>query len=122
MTLGDRLRNMRKEKHKTLREVNDETGVNYANLSEIERGEHGCNSSTLQILADYYGCTTDYLLGYTENPNAIKVNVADNDGKISTIDYILLDKVKGFTVEDMNKVFEYVDFLKSKKEVEKDEK
>ena len=122
MTLGERLRELRKEKRKTLREVNDATGIDYSNLSQIERGDHGCNSSTLQILADYYQVTTDYLLGYTDNPKAIKVNVADNTGNISSIDYVLLDKVKGFTVEDMNKVFEYVDFLKAKKEVEKNEK
>ena len=118
MTLGEKLRDLRKEKRKTLRQVNDETGIDYSNLSQIERGEHGCNSSTLQILADYYGCTTDYLLGYTDTPKAIHIQVLDNDGTITELQHELLDLTKGFTADDFQKVNSYIEFLKSKKEVE----
>lgn len=51
---GDRLRELRREKGKTLREVNVDTGISYSGLASVERGENSCNTSTLKILADYY--------------------------------------------------------------------
>ena len=71
---GDRLRELRKEKGKTLREVNDDTGISYSGLASIERGENSCNTSTLKILADYYDVPTDYLLGLSNQRNGIKTN------------------------------------------------
>ena len=59
---GDRLRELRREKGKTLREVNVDTGISYSGLASIERGENSCNTSTLKILADYYNVPIDYLL------------------------------------------------------------
>ncbi len=64
---GDRLRELRKEKRKTLREVNEDTGISYSGLASIERGENSCNASTLKILSEYYGVSTDYLLGNTSS-------------------------------------------------------
>ena len=115
MTLGEKLRTLRKEQHKTLRQVNDDTGISFSNLSEIERGEHGCTSDTLKILANYYGVTFDYLLGKTESPNAVILNVADADGTLTKIQHELLDATKGLTADDLIKINEYIDFLKSKK-------
>lgn len=114
MILGERLKELRKNKQKTLRQVNDDTGISFSNLAEIERGEHGCNAETLNILAKYYNVSADYLLGKTDNPNAIVMQVLDNDGSITEVEYTLIDKLKGLTIEDMIKVDEYVDFLKSK--------
>lgn len=125
MTLGEKLREMRKEQRKTLRQVYEDTGIDYSNLAKLERGEHGCNSSTLQILADYYGCTTDYLLGYTDNPNPTKIvdiEVWEQDGTITKLQHELLDLTKGFTVDDFQIVNSYIEFLKSKKDESKNEK
>ena len=119
MTVGERLRELRKEKRKTLRDINDELGISYSNLAAVERGDHGCNASTLNMLANYYNVSIDYILCKTDNPKATIIQVADSDGSITSIEYELLDKVKGFTTDDMQKVFEYVDFIKSKSEVKK---
>lgn len=122
MTIGERLRDLRKQNRKTLREVNEDTGINYANLSEIERNEHGCNAETLKILADYYGVTVDYILGNTDKPKAINIQVAEMDGSITDLQYELLDLTKGFTADDFQKVNDYIELLKAKKEVDKNEK
>ena len=112
--IGERLKELRKNKHKTLRQVSQDTTISNSNLSEIENGVHGCNADTLNILAKYYNVSIDYLLGKTDNPNAIVMQVLDNDGSITEVEYTLIDKLKGLTIEDMIKVDEYVDFLKSK--------
>ena len=119
MTIGERLKQLRIENRKTLRQVSDDTTISNSNLSEIENNVHGCNADTLNILANYYNVSMDYLLGKTDNPKATIIQVADSDGSITSIEYELLDKVKGFTTDDMQKVFEYEDFIKSKSEVKK---
>ena len=118
--VGSRLRELRKNNNKTLRQVNDATGIDYSNLAQIERGEHGCNSDTLKILADYYGVTTDYLLGKTSKPNAIQITYADADGVVTNLEYELIERTKGFDVDDFHKVLEYIDFIKTVKEKESD--
>lgn len=115
MDLGTRLKQLRKEKHKTLRDVNNDLGLSYSNLASIERGEHNCNADTLKMLAQYYGVSTDYLLCKTDNPNAQIISVADADGTLTKIEYELLDKVKGLTIEDFIEINRYIDFIKSKK-------
>jgi transcriptional regulator with XRE-family HTH domain len=115
--LGERLRELRKQKRKTLRQVQDDLGINYSNLAQIERGEHNCNSDTLGMLAQYYGVSIDYLLGNIDKPNVVNIQVVDDDGTITDLQYELLDMTKGLTVDDMHKISEYVDFLKSRKEV-----
>lgn len=70
MTIGDRLRELRKEKRKTLRDVGLETGIDYSGLAQIERGERNCNTTTLEILSKYYHVSADYLLGNTEDKNS----------------------------------------------------
>ena len=118
MNIGERLRDARKMRNKTLREVNNDTGIDFSNLAQIERGVHGCTSATLKILADYYNVTTDYLLGNTDNPNAVVLQVNDADGFSATIEHEIIEKMKGFSVTDFQKVSEYIDFLKSKKKME----
>ena len=122
MDLGTRLRELRTKKRITLRQVQEDTGINFSNLAQIERGEHSANSETLKILANYYGVSYDFLLGNTNNPNAQIISVADADGTLTKIEYELLDKVKGLTIDDIIKINEYIDFLKSKNKGGSDEK
>lgn len=117
--IGSRLKELRQSKRLTLREVSDATGLSNSNISELETGEHGCTIGTLKILSDFYNVTTDYLIGTSNNPKATIIQVADSDGSITSIEYEIMDKIKGFTNEDMQKVLEYVDFIKSKSEVKK---
>ena len=115
MAFSNRLRQLRKERGLTLQEVAEQLGMSKSNLSELETGEHGCTNATLQILARFYNVSTDYLNGTTDNPNAQIVTVADADGTLTKIEYELLDKVKGLTIEDFIEINRYIDFIKSKK-------
>lgn len=62
---------MFKERFKTLRQskglsqyrLADELGISRARISNYELGEREPNFSTLCMIADYFGVTTDYLLG-----------------------------------------------------------
>lgn len=112
---GDRLRMLRKNNNKTLRDVENDTNIAYSGLAAIERGERSCNSTTLEILANYYGVSTDYLLGKTDEKDIQKVIVYDADGTITEMQHKLIDATKGMTTDDMYEICKYVDYIKSKK-------
>lgn len=98
-----------------------EIGTTQSTLSRNINGVHEPKAEVIEKIAKYFNVSVDYLLGNTDKPNAIKLKVADADGTITGIEYELLNKVKGFTTDDLEKVLDYVDYIKSKKG-DKDEK
>lgn len=45
-----------------------DTGISTGNISDWESGRSMPTAKKLDILANYFGCSIDYLLGRTENP------------------------------------------------------
>lgn len=63
---GKRLKELRKEKHKTQVEMAQLLDCTDRHYQRMEYGYINVPSLTLIRLADYFGVTTDYLLGRTE--------------------------------------------------------
>ena len=53
----NRIREIRKSKHKTLADISGSIGISVAYLSEIERGSRHGTEGTLQLIADALGVT-----------------------------------------------------------------
>ena len=71
--IGDRIKVLRKEKglsQKALAEQLQLKGFDFNDLTilRIERGERFVADYELGVLADYFNVSSDYLLGYTNNP------------------------------------------------------
>jgi len=62
---SDRLKSLRKEKNLTLAELGKDVGLTNATISRYESGARKPSQDILEILADYFEVTTDYLLGRT---------------------------------------------------------
>ena len=67
--LGGRLRELRKEKKLKQRELAALLGITEVHYRRVEAGKINIPTLTLCALADYYGVTTDYLLGRSEQRN-----------------------------------------------------
>lgn len=50
-------------------QLSAETGISTGNLSDWKKGRSMPTSAKLTILADYFNCSVDYLLGRTDEPN-----------------------------------------------------
>lgn len=111
----NRLRELRKSKGLSLRDLAKIVNMSYSNIASIERGEVLLKEDTAKIFASYFNVTLDYLLGNTDNPNAIRVRVFDNDGTITELEHELLNKMQGCTIQDLQDIDRYIDFIKSKK-------
>lgn len=67
-----RLKELRKEKDLTQKQVADETGLSYRGYQNIEYGVKEPTLSRIIALADYFNVSIDYLVGRTDNPETNK--------------------------------------------------
>ncbi|WP_417044898.1 helix-turn-helix domain-containing protein [Dysosmobacter sp.] len=64
--MGQRLRELRMERKLPQKELAEMLDVTLRHYQRVEHGEINLSVLTLCTLADYYGVTTDYLLGRSE--------------------------------------------------------
>lgn len=67
-TLGKRLRERREMAGMSQAEIAKQTGMIQSNLSLLERGKKHVWADTLFSLATTLGCSTDYLIGLSDDP------------------------------------------------------
>lgn len=98
----NRLKKLRQEKKLSQKELAENIGVHYRTLQNWENGESQIKPEKAQQLADYFGVSVGYLLGYSDN-----------------LDMVLKDR--GTDMADLSNVLvgTKIDFLKDKKEIEK---
>lgn len=63
--LGDRLRQLREERSLAQADLGKLLSVSGAAYGAYERGERDPSTETLGLLADFYDCSVDYILGLT---------------------------------------------------------
>ncbi|MGO4889897.1 helix-turn-helix domain-containing protein [Anaerobacillus sp. MEB173] len=64
-----RLKRLRKQKSLTQQEVGDRIGVSKVAVSGYENGIRSPETDTLKKIADLFGTSIDYLIGYSDIPN-----------------------------------------------------
>ncbi|MCD7722514.1 MAG: helix-turn-helix domain-containing protein [Clostridiales bacterium] len=57
------LRKIRKERKLTIKEVCEKTGIPVRTYQNYEYGDREMTATVIQKLADFYGVSTDYILG-----------------------------------------------------------
>lgn len=83
---SDILRNERKNKKLTLRQLSEILGISYSSLGKYERGEYEPDIKTLISIANYFDVSVDYLLGLTTIKNYKTLNNLYNKNIISRIE------------------------------------
>lgn len=119
--LGRRLKFLRDAR--TQEEVSKKLGLSRATYSHYENDRVEPDTLMLNKMADFFGVTTDYLLGRTDLPR----NDVDEElirklffsSRITTefpdVDLMFKD-MESLTADDMKEVYEYIKFKKSQKE------
>ncbi|MCL2311359.1 MAG: helix-turn-helix domain-containing protein [Firmicutes bacterium] len=70
---GSIIKSLREEKCLTQKSMAEEIKININTLASYEKGTREPNFETLIKLADYFGCSTNYLLGVSTARNAERV-------------------------------------------------
>lgn len=89
-----RIKELRTEMHKSLRDVACELNISYSSLSKYERGDQQPSYETLIKMADYFDVTADYLIGRTSCKNIENQPFSDSLG----IDEKTIDILKSLAV------------------------
>jgi len=66
--LGQRLKALRRTAKKKQWELAKEMGCTTSNYQKIEYGQVNIPTTSLVFLAEYFGVSTDYLVGRTDKP------------------------------------------------------
>lgn len=93
----------------TLKEVSENTGIPITTLSGYKKNQRAPKKKNAQILAEYFGVSIPYLLGYEENFTTNKPNAT-----------ILIELVKelSFISEKKSKLLqEYIELDKKERDV-----
>lgn len=113
MEVGQILAELRTEKGIYQKELAAYLNVSIGTISNYEKGIHFPDLNTLCKLADYFGVTTDYLLGRTQyryNPDTLNRSL--------TKDYTIANLVNTtleFPQKDATALVDYVELLKLRK-------
>jgi len=89
LTLGERLKDLRVERNLKLETLAEQTGLSKSALSKYESDDvTDLSIYAVTTLAEFYGVTTDYLLGVTENkkrPDAVLSDLHLSDGAVDVL-------------------------------------
>lgn len=115
--MGNRIRELRKERKLSLRELAEILNMSFSNIATLERGESQLREDTTKIFADFFNVSSDYLLGLSD----VRENVAINNftEHLEGIDIEILKDIKSLNdkaKEDLKTILQY---LKNKGDIKK---
>ena len=100
MNMDTRLKKLRKDNNYTQEQVANFLGIDQSYLSKIEQGQRNMNSVAFDKLCLLYNCSSDYLLGKSDEYEPPKLAFRSGE----TLDL--------FAISKMNQVVGYLKFLK----------
>lgn len=106
----NRIRELRKAKGLTMKELGKELGLAESTVSLYERDLHEPDLDTIRKLAAFFSVTMDYLLGHTDGDQEPKTENAPADDRAEA--KMLLE---GMSDEQYQAALQYLKFLQSQK-------
>lgn len=102
------LRELRKQKGLTMKQLGKIVGVGESAISQYENGKRQPDYDILNKLADYFGVSVDYLLGRTDVPNPA-------ESPLDGVEFAFYGEIKDLTDEEREDLADFVKYLKSKR-------
>lgn len=106
----NRLRELRKAKGLTIRELGEATNISYPIISYIENGERPFTQQNLEILCKYFNVSTDYMLGRSDS--IALENESEDLSRLSIQERYILDSIKTLTKEQLQELIKYIEVIK----------
>lgn len=102
MSLGERLRELRKNRKLTLRELSEKINLRANTLSQFENGKRKPSIESLNTLADFFNVSVDYLMGRTNDlHNAKKKVIKEKTADLTDEDTVFTYEGRQIPPEDL---------------------
>jgi len=105
----NRLKELRQEKKLSQKELAENIGVHYRTLQNWENGESQLKPEKAQQLADYFGVSVGYLLGYSEYRELEKALDKTIFSNYPDVETFLTQEIKELIGERTKDFYEYID-------------
>ena len=111
----NRIKQLRKERHLTIRELGEKAGISFTTISMLENEVRPLNLDHLTRLSQFFDCSFDYILGKTDErkPEQKKASSPELD----SLQIALLAHTKDLSEQEQQQVIDFIEFIKSKKKV-----
>lgn len=112
--LKDRLKEIRQTRKLTQQQVADYLSVDRTTYTQYEMGKRMPSIETIKKLSRIYGCTTDYMLGQTDDPKyELRTDLPDALKKVG-IEAVEMLADADLTPEEMQGLLAFVKTLKAR--------
>ncbi|MBU5213257.1 helix-turn-helix domain-containing protein [Heyndrickxia oleronia] len=105
--LGDRIKLLRDKHNYSQKRVASALGISNVQLSRYESGDRKPDPEMITMIADYFGVSTDFLLGKTDNLVEKTSNEIFDDPDFQ----YAMRSAQGFSDENRRKVLEYIEMI-----------
>lgn len=113
--IAERLKSLREEKNILQKDVAKYLNITTSAYGFYEQGKRTPDANVLSMLSDFYGVSTDYLLGRTNVRSPYNSQKESNSS-----DQILIEKTKDLSPEGLKELDELIDLLKYKDMMKKE--
>ena len=107
--IGDTLKRLRTKKGLTSEELCSKIGIKGGSYRNYERNDRKPDYDTLVKLADFYGVTTDYLLGRPDaKPPEEPLDEFARKERLKSLEKVFMKKYLALTEEQRDKVLDFL--------------
>ena len=109
----NRIRELRKQKNITMKELGKKIGVSESTISLYENGKHAPDNNMLIALADYFDVSIDYLLYHTNVRRSVTVTVINKEPGDITSELVekLVTMMLSLSPDDQQRMMDYASVL-----------
>uniref|UniRef100_A0A7U3YCP7 Helix-turn-helix domain protein n=1 Tax=Geobacillus sp. (strain Y4.1MC1) TaxID=581103 RepID=A0A7U3YCP7_GEOS0 len=128
--LGKRLKYLREKFNYSQKKVAEAIGISNVQLSRYESGDRNPDPELIAAFADFYGVTTDYILGRTDDPQGyapetnidnikdtkelntlIKINELIKKYGIEQMGFFDIEKWKSLSEEEIEEIIKHFEWV-----------
>lgn len=106
----DRLKNLRIKKGLNMRQVAKDLDLSYTTYVGYEKNEREPNSEVLVMIADYFSCSVDYLIGRKTKPD-IKLEKDKGNEKFDVRKQQIIKNFELMNEQGKEMLLDYSEFL-----------
>ncbi len=114
MQFGEHIRQIRTEKGYTLQYVEEQVGIAKGNLSRYERNLNFPSIEICVNLANFFGCSLDYLIGREDDFGNVNVIVKNDAQPLTEKETKLLELFRKIPTLYQSQVIEYTSYIAEK--------
>jgi len=112
----NRIRELRTKNNYTLKKLAELLNMSYSNIAMIEREERSMTQENIQLFANFFNVSADYLLGRSDIPNPEEIK---KEPELSEFQFALYGEVKDLSNNQKDEILRLVKSYKNLLEEDK---